>query len=88
VHTENSKYFTFSQFCNSEHTYLSDISLLVFSNVNFICSAVGRGKGQQAVIVRPVYLVSVDSIFQRLFVLHTCCVSFGYSMIHCITLVM
>lgn len=62
MHTENCKYFTLSQFCNSEHMYLSDISLLVFSNGNFICSAVGRGRGQQAVIVRPVYLVSVDLI--------------------------
>lgn len=44
MHTENCKYFTLSQFCNSEHTFLSDISLFVFSNVNFICSAVGRGQ--------------------------------------------
>ena len=88
MHTENCKYFTLSQFCNSEHMYLSDISLLVFSNVHFICSVVGRGRGQQAVIVRPVYLVAVDLIFQRPFVLHTCCVRFGYKMTHCRMLVM
>jgi hypothetical protein len=70
VHKENYKYFTFSQCCYSECTYLSDISLLVFSNVNFICSAFGRVRGQQAVIVEPVYLISVDLIFQRPFVLH------------------
>jgi hypothetical protein len=88
MHSENCKYFTFSQFCNFERTYLSDISLLVFSNVNFLCITVGRGRGQHAVIVRPVYLVALDLIFQRLFVLHTCCVRVGYGMTHCLTLVM
>jgi hypothetical protein len=68
--------------------YLSDSSLLVFSDVNFVCSAVDRGRGQHAVIVRPVYLVALDLIFQRLFVLRTCCIRVDYSMTHCLTLVM
>jgi hypothetical protein len=43
-------YFTFGQLCYSEHTHLSGLSFPLFSNVNFLRSAVGRSRGQQAVI--------------------------------------
>ena len=88
MRTENCKYFTCSQVCYSEHIYLSGISLLLFSNVNFVCNAGGRVRGQQAVIVRPVCLVSVDLIFQRPIMPYTHCVQVGCSMTHCHMLVM